>query len=95
MALDRETVRKIAFLARIRVDDDRLDGLAGQLGDILGWVEQLSEVNTGNVEPMASVTDTPSPWRPDVVTQDNDRDAVLANAPAPEGGFYTVPKVVE
>lgn len=95
MALDRETVRRIAYLARIRVEDDRLDQIAGELDGILHWVEQLSEVDTDGVEPMTSVTEVTPPLRTDVVNDGDCRDAVLANAPDAEDGFYTVPKVVE
>ncbi len=99
MPLDKETVRKIAFLARIRVPDDALDGLARELSNIIGWVEQLSEVETEGVEPMTSVADMTWPRRDDVVNDGGKADAVLANATEPEktsgGGFFTVPKVVE
>jgi len=103
MSLDKETVRKIAFLARIRVPEDALEPLAGELSNILGWVEQLSEVDTGGVEPMTSVADMTWPRRDDVVNDGGKPQAVLANATEPEtapggetqGGFFTVPKVVE
>ncbi len=95
MALDRDTVRRIAFLARIRVEDERLDQIAGELGGILHWVEQLSEVDTDGVEPMTSVTEVIPPLRTDVVNDGDCRDQILANAPDPVDGFYTVPKVVE
>ncbi len=103
MPLDKETVRKIAFLARIRVPEDALDGLARELSNIIGWVEQLSEVETGGVEPMTSVADMTWPRRDDVVDDGGKADDVLANATEPvkisgdvkDGGFYTVPKVVE
>lgn len=95
MALDKDTVRNIAFLARIRIDDDELDHLAGELSHILGWIEQLDEVDTEGVEPMTSVVDMELPRRADVVTSGDRRDAVLANAPDPQDGFYAVPKVIE
>ncbi|MEQ8665878.1 MAG: Asp-tRNA(Asn)/Glu-tRNA(Gln) amidotransferase subunit GatC [Rhodospirillales bacterium] len=95
MALDADTVRKIAFLARIRVDDDRLEPLAKELDGILGWIEQLGEVDTDGVEPMTSVADLTLPRRADAVTDGNDPEKVLANAPDPVEAFYTVPKVVE
>ena len=99
MSLDKDTVRKIAFLARIRVADDALEGLAGELSNILGWIEQLNEVDTEGVSPMTSVVDMPWPKREDQVTDGDMVDDVLANATEPEktaaGGFYTVPKVVE
>ncbi len=99
MSLDKETVRKIAFLARIRVPNDALDGVAKELSNIIGWVEQLNEVETDGVEPMTSVADMTWPRRSDTVDDGGKADDVLANATEPEktsdGGFYTVPKVVE
>lgn len=95
MALDRDTVRKIARLARIKVKDDELDHLAGELGQILSFVEQLGEVDTGSVEPMSSVVDVRLPMREDVVSDGGDAEKVLRNAPAGAHGFFAVPKVVE
>jgi len=95
MSLDRETVRKIAFLARIRVDEERLDPLAKELDGILGWIEQLGEVDTDGVEPMTSVADLTLPRRTDAVTDGASPEKVLANAPDRVEDFYTVPKVVE
>lgn len=95
MSLDKDTVKNIAYLARIRVADDKLEPLAGELSAIMGWIEQLQELNTDGVEPMASVAAMSLPQRKDVVTDGNCRDAVLKNAPDPEDGFFTVPKVVE
>ncbi len=90
-----DTVRNIALLARIRVADETLEPLARELSAIIGWVEQLSEVNTDDVAPMTSVTDITPELRADVVNDGDRRDAVLANAPDGTDGFYTVPKVVE
>jgi aspartyl-tRNA(Asn)/glutamyl-tRNA(Gln) amidotransferase subunit C len=95
MALDKEKVREIAFLARIKVPDEALEPLAGELSQILEWVEQLDEVDTGGVEPIYSVAQMEIYKRKDVVNDGDVRDKVLANAPDAEGGFYTVPKVVE
>ena len=95
MALDKDTVRRIARLARIKVKDDELDHLAGELGQILTFVEQLGEVDTSAVEPMTSVVEVALPMREDVVTDGGDADKVLRNAPAGTHGFYAVPKVVE
>jgi len=95
MSLDRTDVRKIAFLARVRVAEDQLDGLAGELSNILGWVEQLGEVDTDGVAPMTSVGEMVLPRRTDEVTDGGDPDGVLANAPEPEGAYFAVPKVVE
>lgn len=93
--LDRETVRNIAFLARIEVHDNELDHLAGQLSGILDWVEQLGEVDTSGVDPMTSVTEMTLRWREDRVTDGGYADKALANAPDAMEGFFTVPKVVE
>ncbi len=93
--MDTETVKRIAYLARIDVADGELEPLADELGAIIGWVEQLSEVDTSRVEPMTSVAEATLPRRADKVTDGGLRDDVLANAPEHEKGFYTVPKVVE
>lgn len=93
--MDRDTVKHIAFLARLRVDDDRLDALADELSGILGWVEQLAEVDTGEVAPMTSVVAMTLPRRDDVVTDGRCREAVLANAADATDAYYAVPKVVE
>ncbi len=95
MSLDAETVRNIAFLARIKVPDEALAPLAGELSHIIGWVEQLAEVDTEGVRPMTSVADMTLPRRADRVTDGDCRDAVIATAPEAAGGFFTVPKVVE
>ncbi len=95
MALDKTTVAGIAHLARIKVEDDRLEPLAGELSHILTWVEQLSEVDTDNVEPMSSVVAVSLPRRKDKITDGGYSDKVLINAPDPAKGFFTVPKVVE
>ena len=95
MSLDRNTVRTIAQLARIRVADEQLDVLAGELSGIIQWVEQLAELDTAGVEPMTSVTAMTLTLRADDVTDGGGRDAVLANAPETVEGFYAVPKVVE
>ena len=95
MSLDREAVSKIAYLALIEVPESRLDGLAGELDNIINWVEQLAEVNTDNVEPMTRVGDRKMPMRDDVVTDGEKQADVTANAPVSQDGFYLVPKVVE
>ena len=95
MALDKATVARIATLARIRVGEDELDPLAAELSGILDWVEQLMAVDTENVPPMTSVAEITLPMRDDVVTDGNDSDAVLGNAPRRARGFFAVPKVVE
>ena len=95
MAIDIDTARKVARLARIRVEEDRLPALAADLSGILGFMEQLSEVDVEGVEPMVSVTPMRLPRRADVVTQGGDAAAVLANAPDAREGFFAVPKVME
>jgi aspartyl-tRNA(Asn)/glutamyl-tRNA(Gln) amidotransferase subunit C len=95
MSVDTETVRRVARLARIAVQEHELAPLAGELNGILGWVEQLGEVDVAGVEPMTSVTPMRLKRRPDEVTDGDRRDDVLLNAPDARGGFYTVPKVVE
>ena len=95
MSLDKDTVKNIAYLARIRVADEKLEPLAGELSSILDWIEQLQELDTDGVEPMASVSDVTLPQRKDAVTDGNCQAAVLKNAPDGEDGFFTVPKVVE
>jgi aspartyl-tRNA(Asn)/glutamyl-tRNA(Gln) amidotransferase subunit C len=95
MSVDSETVRKIARLARIAVTDDEVPGLTEQLNGILGWIEQLGEVDTAGVAPMASVMPGALRWRSDVVTDGGVQDKVLANAPDAASGFFAVPKVIE
>ncbi len=94
MSLDTKTVKKIAFLARIKVDDARLEHLAGEMSSILEWIEQLAEVDTDGVQPMTSVTESTLPRRQDTINDGDDPDRVLSGAPGREGNFYTVPKVV-
>jgi aspartyl-tRNA(Asn)/glutamyl-tRNA(Gln) amidotransferase subunit C len=95
MSLDKATVRNIANLARIDIRDEELDHLAGELSNIMTFVEQLAEVNTDGVEPMTSVAAMTLPMRKDVINDGGQPDAVLLNAPEAEDGFFTVPKVVE
>jgi len=95
MSVTPEQVRHIARLARIAMSDEEIAALAPELNNILGWVEQLSEVNTEGVEPLTAVIDQKLRLRDDVVTDGDCRDAVLANAPAAEHGFFAVPKVIE
>lgn len=95
MAIDAATVRRVARLARIREPEDRLEPLARELSAILGWIEQLNEIDTDGVEPMTSAVAATLPMREDIVTDGGDADAILANAPAKADGFFVVPKVVE
>ena len=95
MALDSSTVRRIATLARIRVPEKEQDRLAGELTNILGWIEQLAEVDTGGVAPMTSVAEAMLPMRADTVADGACAEKVFANAPERAGDFFAVPKVVE
>jgi aspartyl-tRNA(Asn)/glutamyl-tRNA(Gln) amidotransferase subunit C len=95
MSIDKATAQKIGRLSRIRLSDADADYYAKELTGILKWIEQLQEVNTEGVEPLASVSDVTLPMRADAVTDGNMRDAVLKNAPDAEYGCFTVPKVIE
>ena len=105
MSLDKDTVARVARLARLKVPEEELAPLAGELSGILAWIEQLNEVDTRDVEPLASVSDVTLPMREDKVTDGHIAEKVLANAPGGAvyiepadknaGGFFTVPKVVE
>ncbi len=95
MSMDKETVRKAARLGRIEVAEADLDGWAKQLSGILKWIEQLQEVNTDGVEPLANVVDIDLMLRKDAVTDGGNPDKVLSNAPETVEGYYVVPKVVE
>ena len=95
MSIDTATAAKVAKLARIKVEDDQLPALAQELGGILGFIEQLNEVEVDGVEPMTSVTPMQLKRREDVVTDGGQPEKVLANAPDAREGFFAVPKVVE
>ncbi|GGB73728.1 glutamyl-tRNA(Gln) amidotransferase subunit C [Blastomonas aquatica] len=95
MSVDSKTVKKIASLARIAMSDDEIEAMVPEFNGILGWVEQLGEVDVTGVEPMTAVIPNVLRLRDDVVTDGDIRDKVLANAPAAEHGFFGVPKVIE
>jgi aspartyl-tRNA(Asn)/glutamyl-tRNA(Gln) amidotransferase subunit C len=95
MSIDIDTARKVAHLARIRVAEDRLPELARELSGILGFMEQLNEVDVSGIEPMVSVTPMRLKRRADVVTDGGMQEAILKNAPDAREGFFAVPKVVE
>ena len=95
MSVDRDTVKRIAHLARIAVDDDDVEALRADLNKILGFVEQLDEVDVSDVVPMASTVASEMKMRDDVVNDGDRAEAVLANAPVRRDGFFAVPKVVE
>jgi aspartyl-tRNA(Asn)/glutamyl-tRNA(Gln) amidotransferase subunit C len=95
MSIDRATAAKVAKLARIRVEEANLPALADEFNAILGFIEQLQELDVSDVEPMTSVTPMRLPRREDVVSDGNQQAAVLSNAPDAREGFFAVPKVVE
>ena len=95
MSLDKETVRRIARLARIKVPEEDLEPLAAELSNILDWVEQLAEVETADVPPMTGVVEMRLAEREDVVTDGGYPEKIVANAPDAVRGFFAVPKVVE
>ena len=95
MSVDKETVRRIAKLARLAVPEERLEPLAGELNGIFQWVEMLNEVDVTGVPAMTSVVAQKLKWRDDAVTDGGQAEALLSNAPEREGEFFVVPKVVE
>jgi aspartyl-tRNA(Asn)/glutamyl-tRNA(Gln) amidotransferase subunit C len=95
MSVDTQTVRHIAKLARIAVSDAEVEALAPELSNILGWIEQLQEVDVAGVEPMTAVIPNKLRLRDDIVTDGDRRDEILKNAPVAEHGFFAVPKVIE
>ncbi|HLJ06004.1 MAG TPA: Asp-tRNA(Asn)/Glu-tRNA(Gln) amidotransferase subunit GatC [Acetobacteraceae bacterium] len=95
MSLDLATVRRIATLARIHVDDVELPALQAELNGILGWIEQLNEVNVEGIEPLTGAAQMALKMREDVVTDGGYPEKVLANAPERAGDFFVVPKVIE
>jgi aspartyl-tRNA(Asn)/glutamyl-tRNA(Gln) amidotransferase subunit C len=95
MAIDVATVKKVASLSRLREGEERLQSLAGELNGILGWIEQLNEVDVTGVEPMTTAIEMPQPMREDVVTDGGKVAQIVANAPKTVDGFFIVPKVVE
>ena len=95
MSIDTATVRHIARLARIAMSDAEVEALVPELNNILGWVEQLGEVDTDGVEPLTAVIDQKLRLRDDVINDGEVRDEVLLNAPDAQHGFFAVPKVIE
>ena len=95
MSVSPEQARHIAKLARIAMSDAELERLVPELNNILGWVEQLAEVDTGGVEPLTAVVDQKLRLRADAITDGDCREDILANAPDAEHGFFAVPKVIE
>lgn len=95
MSIDANTVKRIAHLARLRLDEAAVEPMKNEINGILAFVEQLSEVDTTDVEPMTSAVAQRLRWRDDVVNDGGIQDAVLRNAPEAQFGFYAVPKVIE
>ncbi|POF28651.1 Asp-tRNA(Asn)/Glu-tRNA(Gln) amidotransferase subunit GatC [Roseibium marinum] len=95
MSVDTDTVKRVAHLARIKVSEEDATRMTGELNAILGFVEQLDEVNIDGVEPLNSVVEQTMKKRPDGVTDGNKARDIIANAPASEDNFFIVPKVVE
>jgi aspartyl-tRNA(Asn)/glutamyl-tRNA(Gln) amidotransferase subunit C len=95
MSIDKDTAARVAKLARIKVEEDALPALASEFNTILGFIEQLNEVDVEGVEPMTSVTPQRLKRREDVVNDGNQQPKVLANAPDAREGFFAVPKVME
>jgi len=95
MSVTKEDVKKVARLARIEMSDAEVEAKVPQLNNIIGWIEQLSEVDTDNVAPLENVVNSPLILRTDAVTDGGCRDKVLANTPETASGFFVVPKVVE
>lgn len=95
MAIDNETVKRIAFLSRLKVEDEKLEETKEEFNKILSWIEQLNEVSTENVDPLVSVNEDNLRCREDVVNDGSKQAEILANAPKSEFGYFVVPKVVE
>lgn len=95
MSIDQSTASRVAKLARIKVEEEALPALASEFNTILGFIEQLNEVDVNGIEPMVSVTPQRLKRREDVVTDGNQQTKILANAPDAREGFFAVPKVVE
>lgn len=95
MSIDENTAARVAKLARIKVEPEALPALAAEFNTILGFIEQLNEVDINGIEPMVSVTPMQAPLRDDVITAGNQQPAILSNAPDAREGFFAVPKVVE
>lgn len=95
MAIDNDTVRRIAFLAKLKVEENKLEATKEEFNKILAWVEELEEVNTDNVDPLVSVNNESLSLREDNITAGRISAEILSNAPAKEYGYFVVPKVVE
>ncbi|MBR1399708.1 MAG: Asp-tRNA(Asn)/Glu-tRNA(Gln) amidotransferase subunit GatC [Alphaproteobacteria bacterium] len=95
MAIDNQTVKKVAFLSRLRVEDEKIESAKDEFNKILQWIDELNELNTDNVEPLISVNEQTLRLREDEITAGNNKDEILQNAPMEEFDYFAVPKVVE
>ena len=95
MAIDNETVKRVAFLSRLKIEDDKTGAAKEEFNKILQWIEELNEINTDETEPLISVNDINLRTRNDEVTAGNCREDILKNAPSAEYDYFAVPKVVE
>jgi len=95
MSIDKKTIEKVANLSRIKLEGNEKDAYVQSVGGIINWIDQLNEVNTDNIEPLASVSDLTLRLREDIVTDGDIADSVLANAPEELENFFVVPKVIE
>jgi aspartyl-tRNA(Asn)/glutamyl-tRNA(Gln) amidotransferase subunit C len=93
--ITRDEIRHVALLARLALDPAEEEAMTATLDDILTYMEKLDELDTSAVEPTAHILDLPAAWREDTVTNAPDADALLANAPARDGNFFRVPKIIE
>jgi aspartyl-tRNA(Asn)/glutamyl-tRNA(Gln) amidotransferase subunit C len=93
--ISRDEIRHVALLARLALDPAEEEAMMATLDAILTYMEKLGELDTSAVEPTAHILELPTPWREDVVTNAPDSDALLANAPARDGDFFRVPKIIE
>lgn len=95
MSIDNQTVKRIAFLSRLKVEDEKIEDVKDEFNQILHWIDELSEVDTSNVEPLVSLNSKALRLRKDEITAKNNKDAILQNAPCAEFDYFSVPKVVE
>lgn len=95
MAIDNETVKRIAFLSRLEIENDKIETTKEEFNKILNWIEELDELDTSNIEPLVYVNDDILRLREDIVNSGKCKDDVLSNAPMKEFDYFAVPKVVE
>jgi len=95
MAIDNETVKRVAFLSRLKIENEKIEETKEEFNKIISWIEELNEIDTDEVEPLISVNDEHLRMRDDAVTAGNCREDILKNAPSAEYDYFSVPKVVE